>query len=336
MESELFGHEKGAFTGASESRKGYFEEAHKGTIFLDEVGEMPLATQPRLLRVLENQEFLPVGSSKKRTSDARVIAATNVDLQQQVAQRNFREDLYYRIAQATIRVPPLRERREDIVLLFRTFTLDFAREYRTSVIQLTPEAEQKLVEYPFPGNVRQLKNIAWQVAALEHENPLIDEEKLAAYLPDSLDSSLPAVHRENNFSLLERDMLYKTLFKMQQETDYLKQIIHQILSSYDQGKELIEQYPILFRSLLQEEASREERPQLATSPSETKSRADTTSQLSSPAPKEEELSIAVQEKMLIQKALAKWKNRKKAAQELGIGERTLYRKIKEYDVQAAH
>ncbi len=329
MESELFGHEKGSFTGASESRKGYFEEAHKGTLFLDEIGEMPSSSQPRLLRVLENQEFLPVGSSKKRTSDARVITATNVHLPQRVAQGTFREDLYYRIAQVTIPVPSLRERAEDIPLLFRKFTLDFAHEYRTKLVQLTPEAEQILSQYPFPGNVRQLKNIAWQMAALEHKTPLISKEKIAMYLPNPVPTSLPALSTESNFSPGEREMLYKTLFKMQEETDHLKEIIQEMLRNHEQGQTILRQYPVLFKDFPQGEKHKEEPPQLVSAPAGAEI---PPAPLPPPPSRDSELSITLQEKILIEKALTKWKNRKQAAQELGIGERTLYRKIKAYDL----
>jgi len=226
INSELFGHEKGAFTGASESRKGYFEVTDGGTIFLDEIAELPMETQARLLRILENKEFIRVGSSKVQKTDVRVVAATNVDLLDKVSKGKFREDLFYRISTVPIYVPPLRERGGDIYLLFRKFATDFAEKYRVKPIQLDAEAQTLLIKYRFPGNIRQLKNLVEQISALEMERNL-NAETLAKYFPEKPRNNFPALvksaNKEGDFS--ERDLLYKVLFDMRKDMTELKKLV---------------------------------------------------------------------------------------------------------------
>src|SRR6478609_631880 len=225
IDSELFGHEKGSFTGAHESRKGYFEVTNGGTIFLDEIGEMPLATQARLLRVLENGEFIKVGSSKVLKTDVRVVAATNINLLHKVEEGKFREDLYYRLSTVPIFVPPLRERGKDIELLFRKFAGDFAEKYKVKPISLTEDAKNILVKYRFPGNIRQLKNLVEQISVLSSDQQEIDGEKLAQYLPK--ESNLPAIYSSSNGkdNISEREILYKVLFDMRKDVNDLKKIV---------------------------------------------------------------------------------------------------------------
>lgn len=334
IDSELFGHEKGAFTSALERRKGYFEEADHGIIFLDEIGEMPLHTQPRLLRVLENREYMRVGSSQKRKTDVRVIAATNVDLQKSVAENKFREDLYYRIAQMHITIPPLRERGDDIYLLFQKFALDFASAHQATLLQLTPPAQVLLKSYSFPGNVRQLKNIVWQIATLERQNPLITPEVLQQYLPKPpVRSSVPALTNPQTTKQLlsERELLYKTLFEMKKELKELREIVLLLIQHQDKNSDLTTAYPQLFHLLSQrrqantptEEHKKNirvpiEKP-LMISPQENN-------------PPTNNLSLKEHEKILIKKALGNSPNHKIAAKKLGISERTLYRKRNEYGI----
>ena len=300
IDSELFGHEKGSFTGAIETRKGYFEEADGGTLFLDEVAELPLATQVRLLRVLQTGEFIKVGSSKVQKTNVRVIAATNINLRKAISSGRFREDLYYRLNTVPINIPPLRDRREDIHLLFRKFALDFADRYLTPVIKLTPEAVELLEAYRWPGNIRQLKSVAEQISVLER-NRLITAEVLAGYLPAERPAELPVKSNEAGADYLsDRDIIFKILFQLRQEVDMLKEQIERGAGSDN----------IVVS-----------RPQLMIHPEDV-----TGSKV------EEETTFSIQDASsdLIRKALAKHGGRRKdAAMELGISERTLYRKIKE-------
>ena len=262
IDSELFGHEKGAFTGATDMRKGYFEVTNGGTIFLDEVGEMPLGTQARLLRVLENSEFIKVGSSKVQKTDVRIVAATNVDLLEKVQQQKFREDLYYRLTGVHIVVPPLRERGDDINLLFRKFASDFSEKHRVAPVMLDDQAQMVLQNYRFPGNIRQLNNLVNQLSVLEFENRQITAETLRKYLPDST-SSLPMLinkaekagleragaNTSGNYS--DRDLLYKILFDMRQEVTELKQLIRGLMQVNNAGEqqELMEEHKHLFHNI---------------------------------------------------------------------------------------
>lgn len=330
IDSELFGHEKGAFTSALERRKGYFEEADQGIIFLDEIGEMPLHTQPRLLRVLENREYMRVGSSQKRKTDVRVIAATNVDLQKSIIENKFREDLYYRIAQMQITIPPLRARGDDIYLLFQKFALDFASTHQATLLKLTPPAQKLLKSYLFPGNVRQLKNIVWQIATLERQNPLINEEVLAKYLPKPPVRALTTSSR-NSESLSERELLYKTLFEMQRELKELGEIVLLLIQHQDKASDIVAAYPQFFghlRQRMQANSTKQEHPR------QLPIRIETPLMISrqEPTSADTNLSLKEHEKRLIKEALDSSPNHKIAAEKLGISERTLYRKRNEYAI----
>ena len=323
IDSELFGHEKGSFTGANESRKGYFEVTDKGTIFLDEIGEMPLSTQSRLLRILENGEFMKVGSSKVQKTDVRIIAATNVNLEDAVRNKKFREDLFYRLNTVPIIVPPLREREEDISLLFRKFASDFSDKNHINPIRLSEEAKKELMKYRFPGNIRELKNITEQMSVLEIERN-IDLETVKKYIPES--NNLPALSNTNldsddeNYN--ERDILYKILFDLKNDVTEMKKIIDNILNTNDnvhlesKDTELIEERKILINDT---NSHNNENYQEVTEVEFDG----------------ESLSIEKKEKELIIKALRKNKNKRKyAAKDLGISERTLYRKIKHYNIES--
>ena len=323
IDSELFGHEKGSFTGANESRKGYFEVTDKGTIFLDEIGEMPLSTQSRLLRILENGEFIKVGSSKVQKTDVRIIAATNVNLEDAVRNKKFREDLFYRLNTVPIIVPPLREREEDISLLFRKFASDFSDKNNINPIRLSEEAKKELTKYRFPGNIRELKNITEQMSVLEIERN-IDLETVKKYIPES--NNLPALSNTNldsddeNYN--ERDILYKILFDLKNDVTEMKKIIDNILNTNDnvhlesKDNELIEENKILIN--------------------ETNNQNNENYQEVTEVEFDgESLSIEKKEKELIIKALRKNRNKRKyAAKDLGISERTLYRKIKYYNIES--
>ena len=344
IDSELFGHEKGSFTGAYEARKGYFEVTNGGTIFLDEIGEMPLFTQARLLRVLENGEFIKVGSSKVLKTDVRVVAATNVDLHTAVEKGKFREDLFYRLSTVPIYVPPLRERGTDIDLLFRKFATDFAERYRVESIKLDEAAKDRLLRFRFPGNIRQLKNLVEQISALEM-NRNVNAETLAKYLPQN-STNLPAIYRgaDNGGaeSLNERDLLYKVLFDMKKDMSELKKLVHDMIQSGEVDSGVIQDHPNLFRNMEELPAHAEDilSPEPAepvyyeTQPVEATSYELEKVEDIAHEMEDESLSIEKKEKELIIKALAKNNNKRKyAAKDLGISERTLYRKIKQYEIE---
>ncbi|MGC8825091.1 MAG: sigma-54 interaction domain-containing protein [Bacteroidales bacterium] len=335
IDSELFGHEKGSFTGAHESRKGYFEVANGGTIFLDEVAELPLATQVRLLRVLETGEFLKVGSSKVQKTNVRVVAATNVDIPTAIQNGKFREDLFYRLNTVPISVPALKERKEDIYLLFRKFASDFAEKYRMPAISLDEEAIRVLENYDWPGNVRQLKNITEQISIIEKKR-VIDAETLKMYLPNYTENKLPVLFNRNDADAAasfasEREILYKILFDMKADMNDLKKLVYGLIQT---GR--IEDFNVDHQSAfnrLYKSENDDLEPQIETIKSVShKPRAsehieDTHEVI------EETLSLQEKEKELIIKALNKHNGKRKlAAEELGISERTLYRKIKEYDL----
>ncbi len=331
IDSELFGHKKGAFTGATEERKGYFEEADGGTIFLDEIAELPLTTQARLLRVLEYGEFIKVGSSKIQKAQLRVLAATNIDLLEAVHKGKFREDLYYRLNTVPLRIPPLRERGRDITILFRKFATDFADRYHVKPLQLTEEAEKTLLAYHFPGNIRQLKNLAEQLSALEVSRD-ISQETLVQYLPPPR-SSLPVLYQgaaasENQ---QEREILYKVLFEMQKEMHELKGLVFELLTTDDAaGKQLAKEHALLFQNITPDNNAAAAAMQVIPPSSPTDK---IFTYKDEEVPEEEDLSIDTKERVLIKKALERHQQRRKeAANTLGISERTLYRKIKQYDL----
>lgn len=332
IDSELFGHEKGSFTGAHEARKGYFEVTNGGTIFLDEIGEMPLGTQARLLRVLENGEFIKVGSSKVQKTDVRVVAATNVNLMKKVEDGKFREDLYYRLSTVPIYVPPLRERGDDIELLFRKFASDFAEKYKVKPITLTEEAKALLLKYRFPGNIRQLKNLVEQISVLSPVVKEIDHLQLQNYLPK--DSMLPALYRtESSENISERDILYKVLFEMRKDVNDLKKIVLENATNPTDAAQVVKDHAHLFEGIEEEikptlDSVRVLKPNIASIEEEEEV------QDISHVTEDDSLSIEKKEKELIVKALRKNNNKRKyAAQDLGISERTLYRKIKQYELE---
>lgn len=327
IDSELFGHEKGAFTGAISDRKGYFGEADGGTIFLDEVGELPMPTQARLLRVLESGEFIKVGSSKVEKTNVRIVAATNVNLAQAITDGRFREDLFYRLNTVPIQVPPLRERGEDVALLFRKFASDFAEKYRMPAIQLTEDAKQVLLAYSWPGNVRQLKNITEQISIIE-TNREINASILKGYLPVQKNGQqLPALlgNRGRKGFESEREILYQVLFDMRQDVTELKKLVHEIMAErngspaayFPSDQTVVTSMPAGVPTLI--------RPVAKPSGPAAEDIQDTEEYT------EESLSLDEVEKDMIRKALEKHHGRRKAAaRDLDISERTLYRKIKEY------
>jgi transcriptional regulator with PAS, ATPase and Fis domain len=336
IDSELFGHEKGSFTGAHEARKGYFEVTNGGTIFLDEIGEMPLGTQARLLRVLENGEFIKVGSSKVVKTDVRVVAATNVNLMHKVEDGKFREDLYYRLSTVPIFVPPLRERGKDVELLFRKFATDFAEKYKVKPIALTEDAKDVLLKYRFPGNIRQLKNLVEQISVLSTDAKEVNSEKLLHYLPQ--ESSLPAIYRNGSSpteSFSERDILYKVLFDMKKDMVDLKKIVLDNLSQEGNAAQLVKEHPGLFAGL-DSTGQQNESVVLnlnSNSPTVHHEPVEDVHDITHET-EEDSLSIEKKEKELILRALQKNNNKRKyAARDLGISERTLYRKIKQYDLE---
>lgn len=345
IDSELFGHEKGAFTGAQDKRKGYFETVNGGTIFLDEIGEMPIGTQARLLRVLESGEFIKVGSSVVQKTDVRVLAATNVDLPKLVQQGKFREDLYYRLNTVPITVPSLRERKDDIPLLFRKFCVDFAEKYRSSPIQLTDDARHLLSQYHWPGNIRQLKNIAEQTSVLA-SGKIVDAPELAGFLPERRSTTLPALARdlgsEDNL-MSDREILYKMIFDMKNDLNDLKRFVWSISRGGKVDFDEEPRIPSIDGSVFPKDdyiprplPSVESTPVIQKDGTESPYILphDVTSEYEEESI-DETLSIADMEKDLIEKALKKHKGKRKdAALDLGISERTLYRKIKEYDINA--
>ncbi len=341
IDSELFGHEKGSFTGAHEARKGYFEVTNGGTIFLDEIGEMPLGTQARLLRVLENGEFIKVGSSKVLKTDVRVVAATNINLQQSVENGKFREDLYYRLSTVPIYVPPLRERGEDVELLFRKFASDFAEKYHVKPVSLTDDAKAVLMNYRFPGNIRQLKNLVEQISVLSTDDKTITGEKLREYLPPE-PNSLPALYKKESEAsgISERDLLYKVLFDMKKDMNDLKKFVLEALQTEGPNHQIIKEHSELFEDI----DKAVEQPQGPSSPvllnidhSDNDSYEETDEDVQDiphETEEDESLSLEKKEKELIIKALKKNNNKRKyAARDLGISERTLYRKIKQYELE---
>lgn len=345
IDSELFGHEKGAFTGATQTRSGYFEVADGGTIFLDEVGELPLTTQVRLLRVLENGEFLKVGSSQVQKTDVRIVAATNANMFEAIKKEKFREDLYYRLSTVEIHIPPLRERKEDIHLLFRKFASDFSQKYKMPTIRLDEAAVALLLKYRWPGNIRQLRNIAEQISVLE-EKRAISVTTLHGYLPSNPGSNLPAVIKnsksESDFGS-EREILYKVLFDMKGDLNDLKKLTMELLKNNDSQKvqdenenlirkiygeddEDIETQDATEMDVLQLPESKQENAYIPT-PQEDKYH------FAEEIQEEETLSLHEKEIELIKKSLERNRGKRKAAAaELGISERTLYRKIKQYDL----
>ena len=339
IDSELFGHEKGAFTGATDNRKGYFEVADGGTIFLDEVAELPLPTQVRLLRVLETGEFIKVGASKVKKTDVRIIAATNENVQSAIKKGKFREDLFYRLSTVPIFLEPLRERKDDIHLLFRKFSSDFAEKYRMPGIRLDQEAVKILEKYLWPGNIRQLKNVAEQISVIEKSRS-VNKLILSKYLPDiDSDRNLPMVIDGNKESdhFSERDILYKVLFEMKQDVIEMKRVIVDLLNnnnlSNNEKTALITKLSSVsndekqsFQSEVGQTIDYSEKVENSESPSYNISFQESVEI-------EESLSLEEREKELIQKALKKHNGRRKnAAKELGISERTLYRKIKEFEI----
>ncbi len=334
IDSELFGHEKGAFTGALADRKGYFQEADNGTIFLDEIGELPLSTQVRLLRVLETGEFIKVGSSKVIKTDVRVIAASNVDIPQAIEEGKFREDLFYRLNTVPIHVLPLRERSADIHLLFRKFARDFAEKYRMPPVRLNEQAQVALANYPWPGNVRQLKNITEQISIIEKERN-VDAVILQNYLPATGSKNLPAIYSkgtdDSSFSN-EREILYKVLFDMKRDMTDLKKLVLDIIENKDTS--VSGEHAQVIRNLYNDPGGsfvphdHSAHKHIHIEPVHKNNIQDTEEFV------EESLSLEDKEIELIKKALDKHNGKRKyAAQELGISERTLYRKIKEYEIK---
>ncbi len=314
IDSELFGHEKGSFTGAHDNRKGYFETANDGTIFLDEIGELPMSSQARLLRVLESGEFIKVGSSKAQKTNVRIIAATNVNIQEAVKKNKFREDLYYRLSTVNIKMPPLRKRGNDILLLFTKFAADFSEKYNTPPIQMTEEAKLILMKYSWPGNIRQLMNFVMQLSVIEKER-LIDAETMKKLIPIEINNTPILFNKEEKNDFSERELLYKVLFDMKRDLNELKKVTYGLINENENNNSVHNiQQPIISHkekvdNLVIEESFNEDE--------------NLSNEIS--------LSLFDQEKKLIQKSLNKHDGkRKKAAEELGISERTLYRKIKEF------
>lgn len=336
IDSELFGHEKGSFTGATDSRKGYFEVADGGTIFLDEVAELPLSTQVRLLRVLETGEFIRVGSSKVMKTNVRVIAASNIDVPGAIEGGKFREDLFYRLNTVPILVPALRERGEDILLLFRKFSVDFAEKYRMPAIRLDSEAKNMLLNYRWPGNVRQLKNITEQVSIIEGEKEVVGST-LRKYLPESGGPKLPAIINKSDEKLFssEREILYKILFDMKSDMNDLKKLVLDLMRRGEIDVNFNESNSGVIKNLFREVTSKDRDIDNSITPEtdfpqyQTRNNIQDTEEII-----EESLSLSDKEVEMIKKALEKYNGKRKmAARELGISERTLYRKIKEYGIE---
>lgn len=335
IDSELFGHDKGSFTGATDARKGYFEVTDGGTIFLDEIGEMPLGTQARLLRILENGEYLRVGSSKVQKTDVRVVAATNVNLLKAIDEKRFREDLYYRINTVPIHVPALRERGDDIYLLFRKFANDFSEKNRIDPVKLTKEAQDELNKYKFPGNIRQLKNIVDQVSLLEINRELGITE-LAKYLPNYKQNTMPSIsgNYSQSDSYTDKEIIFKFLFEMKRDLNDLKSMVLELAKNPSDIEQIVNSRPDLFVN--QDTKLLEKSNFNANSSQENQHSEEEISKVEDilHVVEEENLSINVKEKELIIKALKKYNGKRKfAADDLGISERTLYRKLKEYDLE---
>jgi len=338
IDSELFGHEKGSFTGASDSRKGYFEVADGGTIFLDEVAELPLQTQVRLLRVLETGEFMRVGSSKVQKTDVRIVAATNVNIGDAIRKGKFREDLFYRLNTVPIQIPPLRARKEDIHLIFRKFAADFAEKYRMPVLRLTHDAADLLQNYRWPGNIRQLKNVTEQISVIEQARE-IDAQILKFYLPDESYSTLPMISESGTSSatdLSEREILYKILFDLKRDVTEMKKVIAGLI----QGTiEPDMEHSSFVKEMIADEGSTGLIPvsqmQITRAPQSNEySKSAYRQEDPHTVEVEESLSLEDKEVEMIKKALKKHRGKRKyAAIELGISERTLYRKIKEHDIE---
>lgn len=334
IDSELFGHEKGAFTGASGSRKGYFEVADGGTIFLDEVAELPMQTQVRLLRVLETGEFIRVGSSKVIKTNVRVVAATNENMQKAIANGKFREDLYYRLSTVPINLPPLRQRQEDIHLIFRKFANDFGDKYRMPAIRLTPDAVNLLEGYNWPGNVRQLKNVVEQVSVIETERD-IDAAKLASYLPPATASTPAVINKETEENFSERELMYKFLFDMKKDLTDLKKLVVELVRKGGDMELDADQANLVqrFYSDVSDTGTRVLPPAQVAPETPQVNIHHPDDDFEEHVEVEESLSLEDREKELIIKALTKHNGKRKyAAAELGISERTLYRKIKEYNL----
>jgi transcriptional regulator with PAS, ATPase and Fis domain len=334
IDSELFGHEKGSFTGAHDARKGYFEVANGGTIFLDEVAELPLTTQVRLLRVLETGEFIRVGSSKVMKTNVRIVAATNINMLQLIEKGRFREDLYYRLNTVPLHIPPLRERKEDIPLLFRKFATDFADKYKMPPIKLTHDGEDLLLNYYWKGNVRQLKNVTEQISVIE-KNREINANILRPYLPDGTSVSVPALFRPeqsaDNNEFTERELLYKVLFEMRKDMVDLKRTVLSLLEN--EGQNLSRKMPSTPQIIhkLHQDIDKSEDGQIQIHPVNNTAR---TINPNIGIDVEEALSLEEREKQYILKALEKHQgNRRAASKELGISERTMYRKIKDYNLE---
>ncbi|MGI2298824.1 sigma-54 interaction domain-containing protein [Candidatus Cardinium hertigii] len=330
IDAELFGHEKGAFTGALESRKGYFEEANGGTIFLDEIGEMPLGTQTRLLRVLEYGEYIKVGGSSVQKTKVRVVAATHVNLVDAIQHNKFREDLYYRLNTVPINIPPLRERGADIIQLFHKFSSDFATKYRTKPLEISTEVKNILCTYPFPGNIRQLKNIVEQMALLE-EVVMVTPQVLEKYLPKVQNHTLPVLYKKwNNNELLEKEYIYPILFDLKRDIAELKGLMFNLMESSPINHPIIKEDTRLFSTHNDPKNIAKQIHLLEIAQSFKEDRLNCIGA----SDKTENLSIEAQEQALIRRSLQKnHGNRKNAADDLGISERTLYRKIKQYEIE---
>ncbi len=338
IDSELFGHEKGAFTGAHDTRKGYFEVSNGGTIFLDEVAELPLSTQVRLLRVLETGEYIRVGSSKVQKTDVRVVAATNLDVAQAIKKGKFREDLFYRLNTVPIQMPSLRDRGDDILLLFRKFAADFSERYRMPAIRLDEEARQVLLKYEWPGNVRQLKNVTEQISIIEQDRE-ISAASLMHYLPDYHKTRLPALIDKDSIAEeafnSEREILYKVLFDMKSDMNDLKKLVAQIMEKGSVSTDIEQENEGIIKKLY---STVDDLPadaeNLITQRSSVRKEREDEHILDTEEIVEESLSLEDKEIELIIKALEKHNGKRKyAAQDLGISERTLYRKIKEYNIE---
>ena len=334
IDSELFGHEKGAFTGATSERKGYFEVADGGTIFLDEVGELPLTTQVRLLRVLENGEFIKVGSSKVQKTNIRIVAATNLNMFDAIKNNKFREDLYYRLSTVEIKLPALRDRKDDIHILFRKFSSDFALKYKMPSIKLDKDALELLINYSWNGNIRQLKNVAEQISVLERERN-IKKETLINYLPNSQNSNLPAIIKKDQDSSdfsNEREILYKVLFDMKNDLNDLKKLTMELMKN-DNMSEFQKNNENLIQKIYDQDKEAENYPIIDVNDSQTKQIKDNNYQYVQELDSQETLSLHDKELELIKKSLERHEGKRKlAAKELGISERTLYRKIKQFDL----